>query len=416
MTNTQQQVADHYAETRAEAPPEMRALMKGFPPLPEDRVDWHNMMQPPYNRWSFRNIERLRPTLSIYRGGNQATTLEQGDRPLEDFDFVSVSGEKISLDLHLQASFTDAFIVLKDGAIAYEKYFNGQTADLRHIVFSVTKSIVGTLAEKLVFEKALNPQALVGDYVPSLAASAFGDATVRQLMDMAVGIHYSEAYDDPMSEVAQFASACGFQPPVPGTKAHESTYAFLATLNKKGAHGGLFDYVTAVTETLGWVMEVAAQKSSAELIEQVWKELGCERDSYILVDPLGKPVTGAGFNATARDLSKFGLMMLNRGRVNGKQVVPAEVVAEIAGGGDPEIYAKNAEFSELTPGASYKSQWYVFQEPTHAIMAIGVCGQYIYIDFDANLVVVKQSSLPSAVHIIDADTVRLMRALGASYV
>ncbi len=114
-------------------------------------------------------------------------------------------------------------------------------------------------------------------------------------------------------------------------------------------------------------------------------------------------------------MARFGQMLLNGGRAHGRQVIAESVVQTIAEGSDPSIFAANVSSAKWAPGASYKSQWYVFLQPTRAIMAVGVHGQYLYVDFDARLVAVKQSSLPVAESPIDIDTVRLLRALGNSY-
>ena len=295
----------------------------------------------------------------------------------------------------------------------YERYFNGQQPHDRHIMFSVTKSLIGTLGEHLVSLGKLDPQALARHYVPELEGSAFGDATVRQLFDMAVGIAYSEVYDDPASESSQYGYACGFQPAPEAYRQFESLYQYLPSLRKRGEHGGFFHYVTATTEALAWVMERAGGEACSTLLEQVWSALGCERDGYFMADPWGRGVAGAGFSATARDMARFGQLLLDGGQQDGEQLSAADAIARILGGADPAIYANNADFSHWTPGASYRSQWYVFNDHSQALMAGGIHGQYLFIDVPSRTVMVKQSSLPEAVDEQDADSVRMLRAIAA---
>lgn len=394
----------------AVAPP---ALMCGFPPPAENRVTWDNWMRLPFSRWGFRNLNRLRPSIEVPAAPDAVRELPEALVDLSDLNFTSKCGRKLSIAEMLHASYTDAFLVLKEGKIVYERYFAGQTRDDRHILFSVTKSLIGTLAEQLISDGVLDPGLRAEDYVPELEGSAFGDATVRQLLDMAVGIQYTEQYDDPESESSQYGYACGFQP-APAAYAHfQSLYEYLPTLRKQGEHGGFFHYVTATTEALAWVMERASNTSCPNLLSAIWSRMGAGHTGYFLADPWGRGVCGAGFSATARDLARFGLLLAEGGRHNGEQLIGADTIARIAAGSDPAIYAGNEEFSNWVPGASYKSQWYVSNDESQTLMAGGIHGQYLYIDIPAQIVIVKQSTLPEAVGLLDADCVRLLKAVAA---
>ncbi|MFL6611769.1 MAG: serine hydrolase domain-containing protein, partial [Pseudomonas sp.] len=339
--------------------------------------------------------------------------LQQAPRALDQLHFDSECGLSISVIDHLVASQTDAFLVMQGDTVLFERYFNGQQPHDRHVMFSVTKSLIGTLGEQLVSDGLLDPARYAADYVPELAGSAFGDATVRQLFDMAVGIAYSEVYEDPDSESSQYGYACGFQPAPAEYAQFESLYQFLPSLKKQGGHGGFFHYVTATTEALAWVMERASGQSCDQLLAKIWGPLGCERDGYFLADPWGRSVAGAGFNATLRDMARFGRLLANEGRHDGRQLLSAQTIARIAAGADPAVYATSPDFAEWTPGASYRSQWYVFNDHSQALMAGGIHGQYLFIDKPSGVVIVKQSSLKEAVSPFDGDSVRMLRAIAA---
>ncbi|ROM87606.1 hydrolase [Pseudomonas brassicacearum] len=388
-------------------------LMQGFPAEPHHRVTWNNWMQPPFNQWGFRNLARLRPTIDVQAGSGPVSEFKQAPQPLDKLHFDSECGLSISVIDHLVASQTDAFLVLQGDTVLYERYFNGQRPEDRHVMFSVTKSLVGTLGEQLVCDGVLDPTLPAAFYVPELAGSAFGDATVRQLFDMAVGIDYSEVYEDPDSESSQYGYACGFQPAPAQYAQFESLYQFLPSLKKRGQHGGFFSYVTATTEALAWVMERASGKACHQLLQTVWRQLGCERDGYFMADPWGRSVAGAGFSATLRDMARFGRLLANDGRQGERQLLSAETVARIAAGADPAVYATSADFHAWTPGASYRSQWYVFNDHSQAIMAGGIHGQYLFVDKPSGVVIVKQSSLDDAIGPFDTDSVRMLRAIAA---
>ncbi len=391
-------------------------LMRGVPAPVEKRVTWANWIAAPYNRWAFQHLRELRPTLAVTAGPLAPSDLPSNVSDLGSFTFASVSGRRQTLIDHLLASYTDAFLVMQGGSIRFEQYWNGQTPATRHIMFSVTKSVIGLVAEILIDRGVFDARKTIADYVPELSASAFGDATVRQVLDMAVGIDYVEQYDDPDSSSSHYGYASALLPAPDGIGRYASLYEYLPSLKKRGNHGGLFHYVTAVTEVLGWAMERASGRSSESWVEELlWSRLGMERDAYFVADPWGRAITGAGFNATLRDLARFCRMLLAKGRVDGEEIVPARVIDTIAAGSDPAVFGRDPESSAWAPGASYRSQWYVFGGGENAIMACGIHGQYLYIDFAADLVVVKQSSMPTAEMPLGADTVRLLRALGAHF-
>lgn len=405
-------LARHYADAHEalRQPQAPQPFMAGFPPAPKHLVTWHNWMSPPFNKWGFRHLARLRPSITVPCAQNQQA-LAEAPQALDSFSFASECGLTVRLDEHLLASHTDGFIVLKAGQVVYERYFNGQGANDRHIMFSVTKSLIGTLAEQLIHQGRLDPERLAGDYVPEFAGGAYFDATVRQLLDMAVGIAYTEQYDDPASESSQFGYACGFQPAPAEFAQYASLYQYLPTLRKRGEHGGLFHYVTATTEALAWVMERACGEACHELLARLWQAIGCQRDGYFMADPWGRGVAGAGFSATLRDMARFGLLLARGGQHQGQTLIAPEAIAAIATGADPAIYAQDEEFARWMPGASYRSQWYVFNDHSRAIVAGGIHGQYLFVDFTADVVIVKQSSLPEAVGLFDVDNVRALRAL-----
>lgn len=180
-------------------------------------------------------LARLRPTIDVPAGPGPVGTLKQAPNALDQLCFDSECGLSISVIDHLEASQTDAFLVMQGDTVLFERYFNGQQACDRHIMFSVTKSLIGTLGEQLVSSGVLEPGLPVAYYVPELVGSAFGDATVRQLFDMAVGIDYSEVYDDPNSESSQYGYACGFQPAPAQYAQFESLYQYLPSLKSAPA-------------------------------------------------------------------------------------------------------------------------------------------------------------------------------------
>jgi hypothetical protein len=259
----------------------------------------------------------------------------------------------------------------------------------------VTKSFAGTIAAMLVAEGKLDADAKVASYLPELAGSAFGDATVRQVLDMTTGLKYSEKYADPNADVWRFARSASLVPRPAGYTGPATSYEFLTSLAKEGEHGQAFVYKSPNTEVLGWLIRrVTGQRFEQVLSERLWRPLGMEHDGYMQVDSSGAPLVSGGLNLRLRDLARFCDMMRQGGRFNGRQVVPAAVVADIARGANQEDFAK-AGYKTL-PGWSYRNQWWVSHNANGAYAARGVYGQTCYVDPKAEMSLVRFASFPIA--------------------
>lgn len=295
----------------------------------------------------------------------------------------------------LAQNYADGIIILHKGRVVYERYFENLTPEGVHAVMSVTKSFTGTLAATLVAEGKLDPTRLVSYYIPELAGSGFGDATVREVMDMTTAIRYSEEYTDPNAEVWAFSAAGNpFADHPAGTP--QGYHDYLRTVRKDGTHGEQFGYRTVNTEVLGWIVERVGGATVAEQLQRrIWGRMGMEQDAYYQVDALGTPFAGGGLNASLRDLARFGEMMLQGGRWQGRQIIPAEVVEDIRFGSNVAPFAAS-DYGKKLPGWSYRNMWWVSNNADGAFMARGVHGQAIYIDPAAEMVIVRLASNPNA--------------------
>jgi CubicO group peptidase (beta-lactamase class C family) len=265
----------------------------------------------------------------------------------------------------------------------------------QHGAMSVTKTFVGTLAAMLVAEGTLDEDQRVDHYVPELAASAFGNATVRQVMDMTTGIKFSEDYSDPKAEVWAHGAAGNPLPKPKDYTGPRSYHEFLQTIKAQGAHGVGFTYRTANTDALGWILARVTGRSVAQLLsERIWSQMGAEQDAYMSVDSVGTPFAGGGLSTGLRDLARFGELIRNNGVFNGRQIVPAMAVADIRRGARQADFAK-AGYAQL-PGWSYRNMWWVTHNEHGAFAARGVHGQAVYIDPKAEMVIARYASHPVA--------------------
>ena len=372
--------------------------MVGAPPPAAEQVTRANWLFPPYNVWALQHVERLLPTTTVDHGFGPVSKLEESPIDLSAFDFTDFSGKKRTFAQFLDDNHVDALLLYSGGKIRQAVYRNGETPRTRHMMMSVTKSFTGLVAEMLIAQGKLDETKRIVDYVPELnvPGGAYADATLRNLLNMEIGIDYTEIYTDPNSTVTQFGYAAGFMPAPDGVAASACLYDFLPTLRKKGEHGVDFHYVTANSEVLGWVIEKVTDQGFARTFEEmVYGKIGAERDAYYATDPHGKAVSGGGLNITARDALRLAVMMAQNGRFNGQQIVPAAVVAKIAAGSTP----RPSLFGNLYGGGtdhSYMSQWYI--DHKHGVVsAEGVNGQTIHIQPRTGVVMVVQSSYPDAV-------------------
>jgi hypothetical protein len=352
----------------------------------------------PGNRWSYKHTRRIFPSADVYRGSGPVSQLEYAPQEIDNITFTHpITKATMTISQLYTATDTDALLVMKDGKIIFERYFNGMTPEDTHLLMSVTKSVIGALAGIVVEQGRLDPNALITQYVPEVKGSSYEGATVRQLLDMTVGIDFNEDYESQTSDLYRLDEAAGWVPR--GPNAPRGLHEFLPTLKKKsGPHGKVFQYVSANADLMGWVLERATNTDFAALVSQeLWSKLGAERDAYVLLDRHQAAYADAGFNATLRDLGRFSQMILQNGSYNGQQIVPKGWMEDIRHGGDPQAWKASPGYPMFKQRvgyeeASYRSYWYVADTRLGYLSAIGLAGQLIVIDPGSNTIIVKFSS------------------------
>lgn len=382
-----------------ESEPSNFGWMQGFPP-PADKT-LHtadgSFFEFPAIRWSVVHMREMLPTINVSRGLEAPTPLEyELDSNIDAITFTPWnSKEKMTWEESLWENYTDGMLILYRGKVVYEKYFSELTANDVHAVMSLTKSFNGTLASILVAEGVLDEKKLVPYYVPELKNSAYGDATVREVMDMTTALAYSEDYADPNADIWDFSAAGNPLPKPKDYEGPEGYYEYLETIKKQGEHGEAFGYKTVNADALGWIISKATGKSVNELLsERIWSKIGMEQDAYYQVDGKGIAFTGGGFNAGMRDLGRFGELLRNHGKFNGEQLFPAQAVEDIEKGGSKEAFAKSDHPG--LKGWSYRNMWWIPENKDGAFSARGVHGQTIYVDPVAEMVIVRFASHPIA--------------------
>lgn len=385
-------------QSAAETDPAAMGWMQGHPVPAEKQVRWDDgsMWRFPQHRWGFSHFRELVPTASIARGQNIAALPVALRDDLDDVRLTTLDGKAMTWRDALAATYTDAILVMKDGVVVYERWFGVTTPATQHILFSVTKSFVGTLAETLIDEGRLDPDRTADHHVPELKGSGLGDATIRQILDMRTGLAFSEDYvagQTGLTDVQKMSIAGAWGPRPPGYDGPDGHHGFVASLGKNAPHGGDFVYRTPNTQALQWIIErVTGQSLAAQIQDRYWSRLGMEQDAAIGLDRIGTAFGGGGLMASLRDIARFGEMMRLGGRHNGQQIVPPAAVARIFAGGDPAAFAATRYPGNLD--GNYGSQWW--HRAGGQLMALGVHGQAIYIDRKAGVVIARLGSHPVA--------------------
>ena len=353
-----------------------------------DLLSLDTWLLPPHNRLSLHQVDRLVSTDAITTGDRTPRVLHVEGSPfdLEASPVTLAPGRETTVHEFLELTNTDAIIVLHEDQVLYEKYFGDNTPQSRHIVMSISKSVCGMVAGILVDEGLLDLDATTVTYIPELEGGSYDGSTVRQLLDMTAAPDFDMTYTDPSTEVQAGDRSAGWR--TRRDDDADGTRAFLEGLRGSGDHGSTFQYCSATTDVLAWVLERASGLPYARLVEtRLWQHLGAEAEALITVDNHGTPYACAGVNMRLRDLARFGRLILDGGRFDGRQVIPEEWIRTTVRGGDFDTFSEE----EPRPG-TYRNQWWVPGDSHGSFYAVGIFGQYLWLDPTTGITIAKFSS------------------------
>lgn len=358
-------------------------------------VTAENWQSPPYNRWAYWHVKDLMPTHRI-APARRPRPLPPADGPAAAIDIGQVGltrldGRDATVADVLADTYTDALLILQDGGVVTEWYGPEGAPDRTHAVMSITKSVVGCVASVLADRGRLDTDQQVTHYVPELADSGYAGATVRNVLDMRSGVRFREDYTDPDADVWRLGETPG------------GVYAYLAGLPAEVAHGTRFQYRSAETDVLGWVCERAAGRPMAELITTlIWQPIGAESDAELMCDATDVAYHDGGLCATARDLARFGQMLVDGGTVpdgdDERAVVSARWLRE-AWAVDADIRSVFAASpnEDSMRGGWYRDQfWFRPGAFGDVLLCLGIHGQMIHVSRRTRTVCVKLSTWPDA--------------------
>jgi CubicO group peptidase (beta-lactamase class C family) len=289
---------------------------------------------------------------------------------------LSLSSERTSFDQFLDEKETLAFVVVHEDQLVYERYFGGSTRESLQTSFSVAKSFASTLVGIAIDEGLIGSvDDRITEYVPELARRdrRFRQITLRHLLTMSSGIRYREGG--------------GFPWPF-----GDDTYTYYGVdlrdvaLNRTKIEqppGLDWLYNNYNPLLLGLVLERATGMSVSDFMSRrLWQPLGAEADAGWSLDSerSGFEKMESGVNATAVDYARFGLLLLHNGEWNGRRIVSQKWVRAATG-------ADGATDQAYYHG--YRYFWWIDVNRAGSFYALGKYGQYIYVEPDANTVIVR---------------------------
>lgn len=384
-------------------------LLPGEPLRRDASTTVENWQQAPHNRWAFWHLRELLPTQTVSRGTGPVRGLPLSPADVASIGLVRYDGTPATVSEVFTSTFTDAYAVAHGGALVSEAYTATGGPSQPHAVMSVTKSVVGCVAGILAGKGLLDTAAVLTDYVPELAESGYAGATVQNVLDMRSGVRFREEYGNPRAEVRRLDKW------ITG----RGLYPFLTTLRAEAPHGSRFLYRSAETDVLGWVCERAAGARMADLVsELLWAPMGAERDAELLCDSLGTAVHDGGLAVTARDLLRFGLLLLGGGVMpDGTEVVPPQWIRKAwAVDSDVRSAFQASPAEQAFPGGWYRSQfWFRPGAYGDVLLGLGIHGQMLHVSRRTGTVCVKLSSWPDAQQpAYLQDTLRAFDAIGGA--
>lgn len=369
-------------------------------------INLSNWKDQPFSHWSFQHVDSLIPIEKI-RGSSRVKL------PLNiDSNFLSrkfkLNGSIETVAEFLDRSDTDAFVVLKKGEIVSEWYANGMNLHSPHLIFSISKSITGILAGIILEKYNIDPERKVSSFFKQAVSGAYATATIRNLLDMNVSLDFDETYTSTTGKYARYRQAMLWMDRDSESQQDENLEDFILSLEQgENRHGHAFNYRSPNSDLLGRILEVIANKPLAKLLrDEIWMPLGCE-NATITVDAKRMARTAGGISCSIHDLAVVSEALRKK-----SAPITSAWLQDTIQNGDKQAWQRG-DFANFIKDASYRNQWYIMAK--NRIAAIGIHGQWIYIDLSNDLVVIRLSSQAAADDdSLDTATIDLLKAISAS--
>lgn len=333
--------------------------------------------------YNFINMKEFFPTSTPIKASENPHIFKKRD----DFympELYEFGGEKKPIQEAIDYFNTDGLMILKDGEVLYENYWNKNKENSRHIIWSVSKSflsaLVGIALDEGLIDDINDP---IIKYLKDFEGTGYEGVSIKNLLQMSSGIAFNEDYGDPDSDINRYARVTAT-----GTSQRE----FAKTLKNSREPGTYNHYISLDSQMLGMlVAEVTNVTVKEYLYEKIWSQIGMQDDAFYLTDKQEVEMSLGGLNVTLRDMAKFGQLYLNKGNWNGKQVVPAEWVSNSTVPLGKHVQP-NAGDQFTSDAWGYGYQWWIPGPGVSDYTAHGIYNQFIYVNPESGVVIAKTSS------------------------
>ena len=290
---------------------------------------------------------------------------------------IMYKGTSLAFNEFLKQTDTNAFLVIRNGVMTYEWYKDGVTQSTQLPSYSVAKTMTSIMIGQLINQGKIKESDKFVDYFPNLkAGSSFDLVTIQQLLDMQAGIGVSDNYPTGPS---------GWGVAIAQMYATTDLDWFLKN-NRKMAFepGSKSEYMSVDTQMLGMIIKkVTGKRVSDYFSKNVWQAVGAKYPATWNVDRIGgTEKTFCCFNASAIDYGRVGMLFLNGGYAGPTKVIDNNWLKRLS-----------TPVTTLDRNWGYGAQvWHPYPNTS---LALGLHGQFIFINPATRTVIVKLSDNPT---------------------
>ncbi len=305
---------------------------------------------------------------------NKEVSVENGVDWSEDAEYNEYVLDSIDR-AYIEDHETIAYLIIQNGEVLYEEYWDGYDTESLSNIFSATKSVVSLLIGIAIDQGKINSiNDPIGKYLKEFSQDERGDITIKNLLTMSSGLDWDETYSSPSSIT---------------TKAYYGKNLREVTTNQKLVEkpGFRFRYQSGNTQLLAFIVEEATGETIAKYAERMlWKPMQATQAALWSVDKKdGDEKAFCCFNTNARDAARFGQLVLNKGSWNGVQLVSENYIMEAT---KAASYLLNEDKTEALNFYGFQ-YWVLPYAKINIPYMRGHRGQYIYSIAEKNAVVVR---------------------------
>ncbi|WED28376.1 beta-lactamase family protein [Vibrio sp. DW001] len=347
------------------------------------------------SKFAWQNLSRFYPTAQVERDGPVYQFPYKINNKIGEIE-ATIHGKTKTLNGHLDSYPVDAFLVVKNGEIIFERYNTMSKTD-KHNWFSNSKITAGIELAKLVSEGKVNPNDPISQYIPELKGSDWDNVSVIDTANMATGLNATE-HDEPEADSRTNPKQTWFKWAVSigvfEGDVNQSPLEVLAEMRRKAPGGETFEYNSINTFVISRLVENVRGLPMNQIISRdMWQKMGANNDAYTVVSPQGGyPLMFFSMNTTIEDMTKFGMLFTPSAEKLGNGGISNKVIKLIQNSGDPEAYGggyvgkmmENSFYNDTNIKNGYQFDA-IFEDGD--LFKAGVGGQGVYISPDKDLVI-----------------------------